>query len=322
MLMSLNLLDAYKKFLNYRQTYCEDSTVFNYSNTLRYFLDFMELHFSVPANLIYVDSIKSDDITSYVCYLRKKKKNDNHPLTATSDCYITKRTVKTYLTDMRTFFNWLLQENYIHPDNNPLKNFKMIKPEIKSILPINADEMRIIDDGYSQSTETGLRNLCIIHLFIDEGLRLNEVCKLKLSDVNFVNNCIIINGKGNKQRIVPMARIVRKYLDRYINIYRPDVCHEYILCNINNGPLTADAIKSLFCRIVNRTGIERLHPHLLRHTFATSFILGGGSVEMLRIYMGHSDIKTTQNYLHIVNSIQFSQNVYRLDDIFFRRYFV
>ena len=158
-------------------------------------------------------------------------------------------------------------------------------------------------------------------MFIDEGLRLSEVCKLQIQDVNFINNCIIINGKGNKQRIVPMARIVRKYLERYINIYRPDVQHDYVLCNIGGSAVTPDAIKSVFGRIVKRTGIERLHPHLLRHTFATSFILGGGSVEMLRIYMGHSDINTTQNYMHIVNSIQFSQNVYKLDDIFFRRYY-
>lgn len=320
--MSLTLSSALEKFLNYRRTYCEDKTILNYTNTLRYFVDFMEMHKECSACDILVDSITSDDINSYVCFLRKKKKNDNHPLTVTSDSCITKRTVKTYTTDMRTFFNYLLQENYIFPDRNPLKNFKMIKPEIRSILPINADEIRIIDDGYNANTETGLRNLCIIHLFIDEGLRLNEVCKLKIQDVNFINNCIIINGKGNKQRIVPMARLVRKYLERYINIYRPEVLHDYVLCNINNAPLTQDAIKSLFCRIVKRTKIERLYPHLLRHTFATSFILGGGSVEMLRIYLGHSDIKTTQNYLHIVNSIQFSQNVYRLDDIFFRRYFV
>lgn len=319
--MELSLLSAYDKFITNRLTYCEDTTVSNYSNTLRYFIDFMEMHKELPAGEIYVNSITSDDISSYVCYLRKKKKNDNHPLTATSDSCITKRTVRTYSTDMRTFFNWMLQEEYIYPDKSPLKNFKLIKSEIKSILPINYDELKIIDDGYSLSTETGLRNLCIIHLFIDEGFRLREVCKLKIQDVNFANNCIIINGKGNKQRIVPMARIVRKYLERYINIYRPDVSHDYVLCNINGSPVTADAIKSLFCRIVKRTGIERLYPHLLRHTFATSFILGGGSVEMLRIYMGHSDIKTTQNYLHIVNSIQFSQNVYKLDDIFFRRYY-
>ena len=318
----LSLLSAYEKFINNRLTYCEDTTVSNYLNTLRYFVDFMEIQKNLPADEIPVDSITSDDINSYVCYLRKKKKNDNHRLTATSDNCITKRTVKTYSIDMRTFFNWMLQEEYIVPEKSPIKNFKLIKSETKSILPITSDELQIIDDGYSITTETGLRNLCIIHLFIDEGLRLSEVCKLKIQDVNFINNCIIINGKGNKQRIVPMARIVRKYLERYINIYRPQVYHDFILCNIDDSPLTADAIKSLFGRIVKRTGITRLHPHLLRHTFATSFILGGGSVEMLRIYMGHSDINTTQNYMHIVNSIQFSQNAYRLDEIFFRRYFV
>ena len=284
----LDLSAAFEKFINNRLTYCEDTTVSNYTNTLRYLLVFMEEHKGKKCSEIDVEEITSDDITSYIVYLRQKKKNDNHPYTVTSEETITKRTVKTYSIDMRTFFNFLLQEGYIDPDKSPIKNFKLIKSEIRSILPVNADELRIIDDGYNQNTETGLRNLCIIHLFIDEGMRLSEVCKLKIADVNFINNCIIINGKGNKQRIVPMGRIVRKYLERYINIYRPEVSHDFVLCNISGSPLTADAIKSLFNRIVNRTGIERLHPHLLRHTFATSFILGGGSVEMLRIYMGHS----------------------------------
>ena len=320
--MSITLSNALEKFINYRTTYCEDTTINNYTNTLRYFVGFMELHKNCSADDIYIDSITQDDISSYICYLRKKKKNDNHPLTATSDNYITKRTVRTYSIDMRTFFNYLLQQGYYDENTNPLKNFKLIKSEVKSILPISADELKIIDDGFKRHTETGLRNLCIIHLFIDEGLRLNEVCKLKIQDINFIGNCLVINGKGNKQRIVPLARLVRKYLERYINFYRPEVTHDYVLCNIDNSPLTADAIKSVFNRIVSRTGIDRLHPHLLRHTFATSFILGGGSVEMLRIYMGHSDINTTQNYMHVVNSIQFTQNVYKLDDIFFRRYFV
>ena len=320
--MSLSLANAFEKFINYKMTYCEDVTISNYTNTLRYFIDFMEINRDCGSSEIMIDTITNDDICSYVAYLRKKKKNDNHPLTATSNNTITKRTVRTYSIDMRTFFNWLLHEGYYTQESNPLRNFKLIKSEVRSILPINSDEIKIIDDGYNQSTETGLRNLCIIHLFIDEGFRLNEVCRLKLQDVNFSNNCLVINGKGNKQRIVPMSRIVRKYLERYINIYRPDVSHDFVLCNIGGSPLTNDAIKSLFCRIVKRTGIERLHPHLLRHTFATSFILCGGSVEMLRIYMGHSDINTTQNYMHVVNSIQFSQNVYKLDDIFFRRYYV
>ena len=87
----------------------------------------MEMYKGLPATEILVDTITPDDISSYVCYLRKKKKNDNHPLTATSDNCITKRTVKTYSIDMRTFFNWMLQEEYILPEKSPIKNFKLIK---------------------------------------------------------------------------------------------------------------------------------------------------------------------------------------------------
>jgi len=116
-----------------------------------------------------------------------------------------------------------------------------------------------------------------------------------------------------------MEDITRKYIERYQFNYRPEVVHDFLFCDVHGKPITADAIRNVFCRAEKRTGIERLHPHLLRHTFATSFIIGGGSLELLRIYMGHSDIATTQQYMHVVNAIQFSDNIYQLDDIFFKR---
>ena len=317
--MNLKVNEAFELFINNRETYCSDATLFNYRHTLRYFIDYLTVRKGLPDNEILVTDITREDINFYVIYLRKKKKNDNNPIAVTSDALITKRTVKTYCTDMRTFFNYLLNEGYLNRDNSPMKNFKMIKPEVRFIVPINTDEIKILDDGYNPLTAIGLRNLCIIHLLIDEGFRVSEVCKLRIPDVHFDSDYILVNGKGCKQRIVPMARIVRKYLERYIFTYRPDVTHDYVFCDINELPITSDAIRNVFCRAKKRTNMARLHPHLLRHTFATSFIIGGGSLEMLRIYMGHSDIKTTQAYMHVVNAIQFSKNIYNLDPIFFKR---
>lgn len=315
----LSLATAFDLFLLSRETYCADTTIFNYKNTIRYFIDFMCMRKSKESNQIDVCDISKEDIAFYVLYLRKKKKNENNPIAPTSDDLITKRTVKTYCTDIRTFFNWLVREGYINRDESPMKNFKMIKPEVRSILPLTSDEVRILEDGYNALTELGCRNLAIIHLLLDEGFRVSEVRNLKLSDVHYNNDCIVVNGKGSKQRILPLARIVRKYLERYQYNYRPDTVHDFFFCDVNGNPITSDAVRNVFCRAKKRTKIERLHPHLLRHTFATSFIIGGGSLELLRIYMGHSDIATTQQYMHVVNAIQFSKNIYQLDSIFFKR---
>lgn len=317
--MALSLALAFELFIVSRETYCADTTIYNYKNTIRYFIDFISVRKDSVPEAIEVSDITKEDINFYVLYLRKKKKNENNPIAATSDDVITKRTVKTYTTDVRTFFNWLVSENYITQENNPMKNFRMIKPEKRSVLPITNDEVSILKDGYSSVTVLGCRNLAIIHLLLDEGFRVSEICNLKTSDIHYANDCIVVNGKGSKQRILPMARIVRKYIERYQFNYRPEVVHDFLFCDVNGNPITSDAIRNVFCRAKKRTKIERLHPHLLRHTFATSFIIGGGSLELLRIYMGHSDIATTQQYMHVVNAIQFSKNIYQLDDIFFKR---
>ena len=88
----------------------------------------------------------------------------------------------------------------------------------------------------------------------------------------------------------------------------------------NNEPITDNVIKQMFQKLKKRADIPRLHPHLCRHTFATSYILQGGDLESLRIYMGHEDIATTQKYLHLANSCMYLNNdIYKIDKIFFKR---
>jgi integrase/recombinase XerC/integrase/recombinase XerD len=84
-------------------------------------------------------------------------------------------------------------------------------------------------------------------------------------------------------------------------------------------PINTNVIKQLFARIKKSTGIERVHPHLLRHTFATSYIIGGGNLEFLRIMLGHSDYETTKIYLHLAQQTKMLHNdIYKLDPVFFK----
>ena len=84
-------------------------------------------------------------------------------------------------------------------------------------------------------------------------------------------------------------------------------------------PITETSVKMVFARLKKRSGIDRLHPHLLRHTFATSFIIGGGNLEFLRMMLGHSDYATTKMYLHLAQQAKMlHSDIYRLDPVFFQ----
>ena len=152
----MNLKQAYDEFLLNRETYCTDKTLSNYSNNLRYLLEFMEEEYKCSAAYIDVTDIDKSDLTKYVIFLRNKNSNDKNPYMPTSSKKVTNRTVRTYSIDMRTFFNYLDNEGYL--TKNPMKGFRLIKSEKRTILPLTKDEVFIIDSCYSEYSKTGIRN--------------------------------------------------------------------------------------------------------------------------------------------------------------------
>ncbi|MGN0506404.1 MAG: tyrosine-type recombinase/integrase [Lachnospiraceae bacterium] len=175
------------------------------------------------------------------------------------------------------------------------------------------EEVKQIDSRF------GTRDSIIVHLMLDAGLRASEVCKLTWDDVDFTNNLIRINnGKYNKSRIVPLAPGLKQLMQYSDNkIYR---FSKYVVYNRSREQLTVNAIKLLFQRIKRETGITRIHAHLCRHTFATSYIVGGGNMEQLRIMLGHADYNVTQTYLHLAAQFELVHYpIYQLDPVFFRK---
>lgn len=320
--MEISLQQAYDLFIFDRESYCAiDTTVRNYKCRLGYFIDFMCAEKNMSASDILIDTLTLEDIKLYVIFLRKKTKLDNHPFKPTEDKPITKTSVRSYSIDLRTFFNFLYKNDYI--EKNLMRNFHLIKSENKIVIPLFSHEVNQIDSLYNKKTETGLRNLCIIHLMLDGGLRSGEVVNLKINSVNFEDNHLIIyNGKGSKDRVLPLARNLKKLLYEYKIFYKKYSSNDDYFSSVNgtSSPISKNTIASMFARIRKATGINRLKPHLLRHTFATSYIIGGGDLETLRIYLGHASYEVTQNYLHIAQVYStMGSDIYRLDNIFFKR---
>lgn len=318
----INLKQAFDLFIFDRETYCSEKTVRNYRNTLSYFLDYMTEKNNCSLSEIRLVNVTLADLQEYVLMLRSRDKLSRHPYKPTEHKPITNTSIRTYSIDLRTFFNFLYQNDYMEKDL--MKRFRLIKRENKLILPLFADEVKEIDTLFNLRTCSGLRNYCMIHLMLDEGLRSGEVVSLRIGHVSFQQNHVFVfDGKGKKDRIIPLASGLKKYLHQYLTIYRPHTEHDYFFCASGNfEPVTDNTIKSLFSRIRKKTGLIRLKPHLLRHTFATSFILGGGDLESLRIYLGHASYDVTQRYLHLANTYnRMGSDIYRLDKVFFKSFY-
>jgi integrase/recombinase XerC/integrase/recombinase XerD len=201
------------------------------------------------------------------------------------------------------------------------------------VLPLYESEVTDIDAMFNPKCKQGSRNLCIVHLMLDAGLRSGEIVELLVGDIDFTKGLIHIrDSKFNKSRMVPMALKLKQYLHKYLILYRGISENQSYNLDLNKDPfflevkttkpITGDVIRCLFSRIKRNTEITRIYPHLLRHTFSTSYILGGGNLESLRILLGHSDIMTTQKYVHLANTYQLMHaDIYKLDKLFFKKYY-
>lgn len=156
---------------------------------------------------------------------------------------------------------------------------------------------------------------------LDAGLRSCEVISLEGSDVVFSSGYIAINrSKNSRSRVVRMVPKLEELLKEYAEIFRIGKGGGALFRKYRSQePIDANVIRSLFLRIRSNTGVNRIYPHLLRHTFATSYIMGGGNLESLRIYLGHYDYSVTRIYLHLANQfLVMDSDIYRLDPVLFR----
>jgi len=315
-MIDLSLKQAYDLFLFDRQTFCLDKTVENYENTIRYFCNYITDKRNCPLDQVMLSEITALDIKEYIVWLRQRPANLNHPFKE-SGGKLSKRTVRNYTKDLKTFYHFLVAEGYAE---DVTSSVKVIKSEKRAVVPLSALEVQTLDDLFRVRTSLGCRNYCIVHLMLDAGFRSHEVCTLRVQDVNFENKFLVVHGKGSKERMVPMSRNLRKHLYEYMHIHREQLDSDVYFSGAGGSPLTDACIKSLFARLRKSSGIGRLKPHLLRHTFATCFVFGGGSVEMLRILLGHESISTTQIYMHLAAVYEFNENPYEIDPIFFNTY--
>lgn len=290
------MIDLYNEFILSKESYCEPATIIYYKENVTKFMNYCN---SQGVNS--VDQINKRLIINYVSFLRSNPNLKNV-------------SIKTYMRAVKVFVKWLNDENYIQEDC--VSKIKLPRNDSSMVFPLTKQEVLLIDNCFDFSV-LGIRNYCVFHLMIDCGLRLSEVINLNKADIS-KGQIKINNSKFNKSRIVLLPDFLYNSILNYLNI-APECSG--LFHSKNGGRITVSCIKKIFTNLKQRSGLKRLHAHLCRHTFATSYMLSSGNMEMLRLLMGHADYGITQNYLHLANQQKLIRNdVYELDSIFIQNY--
>lgn len=271
-----------------------EKTIFNYDRFISYFINFL------GDNDKMVDTLTLKDIKKYQIYLTDKDKDYNFKTNLKKK--ISKTTIQTYMRAVRVFVNWLYDEAYI--DENIGEEYKLPKAPKKVVEILSEDEIQKIYNSINDRTEFGLRNKCMISLMLDSGLRRDEVITLDLENIHFTQNVIKVTGKGQKDRIVPLGLYTKKLLFKYLNGFRPmpDYPTSRIFLSQEKTPVSVDVVKMLIYRLKKKTEINRLTPHLLRHTFATRYLMNGGDSFSLQMILGHTSLEMTRRYSHLASA--------------------
>ena len=204
---------------------------------------------------------------------------------------------------LKSFFNFLIFENYCH--NSPADLIEA--PKIGRKLPqiLNTNEIEKILDGIELNKSQGQRNRAIIETLYGSGLRVSELVEITLSNIFIKENIIRVNGKGGKQRLIPLGSYSKKFIQIYVDKIRPfeKIKDEDILfLNRNGKKLSRAMIFTIIRNAAKKVGIKKkISPHTFRHSFATHLLENGADLRTIQLLLGHESIITTEIYTHLDN---------------------
>jgi len=227
-----------------------------------------------------VEVIGKHHLIGFISYIKKQNPKIKHA------------TINKYIVTLKTIVKY---------STNRIIDFKKLN-EQKPLIPILHESTleRIFTHLSSKSKDRYMiRNLLLFHLLLDTGLRINEVLHLKLNDIDTATSSIHVRfTKTNEDRYVFFTASTSLYLTAYLTKHHPI---DYVFFDFDTGKrLVTSSIESLVHRLKTRLHIkESISPHKWRHTFATHFLHRGGNLETLRLILGHTNLKTTQKYLHL-----------------------
>ena len=259
-------------------------TIEYYKKRIGYFIDFV--------NDKDINNVIIDDYNSYAIYLINKITDKGTNLSSA--------TIKTTLNASKIFLKYAYDNKYMI--NDVYKNIRPYKQVKKTIVVLSTEDINKLLSSQNEFTIIGLRNLLAISLMLDAGLRVSEVVNLNVEDISKELGVIKVFGKGKKERLVPLTDSIIKYYDKYV--FLASLYSGALFLDSDTGlRMTSSGISQILRRIKKEQHFNKLHPHYLRHTFATLFLVNGGDPVHLQLILGHTTLYMTEQYLHLANQM-------------------
>lgn len=220
------------------------------------------------------------------------------------------RSLNRHLSSLRGFYSYLVDNKKI--EANPFSVIRSLKVEKK--LPSVLSESQIKELYQYKTSKDDLldyRNQLMIRLILDSGLRLSELINLTLNNINFEDNMLLIRGKGNKDRFTFFTNETKEMFVYYLETIRNKLINEdtnIVFLSKQGLPISKRTFEKMLLKIKLRDSSIKLHPHLLRHTFATRLLEEGADLRMVQELLGHESLSTTQIYTNISDTKL--QNIY------------
>jgi len=271
------------------------------------FLDYLKIERGLSSNTV---NAYRTDLEKYFIFLKKKGKKSLEEVTKEDivDFLFSLRethaisSIARFFSSIRSFYRFLFREKILKTDPTQLIEYPKLEKKIPGVL--NFWEVEKLLKTPSLRTPQGIRDRAILEVMYATGLRVSELARLKLKDVNMEIGFLRCQGKGSKERIIPLGRIAKKFLEKYIFDARPKLLKgkesEFLFLAQGGNPLSRQSIWKMIKKMVKRARIKKeVSPHTLRHSFATHLLERGADLRSVQEMLGHASITTTQIYTHI-----------------------
>ena len=279
--MVVELIKHYLRYLKLERGY-SPNTIEAYKHDLEWLLGYLEQEGVDPL------SVKLEDLEHFAAML------SDHGISAKSQARI--------LSGVRSFYRYLVLDGYLDVDPTEL----LESPHLPQHLPeyLSTEEVDALENSIDLTSNEGHRNRAIIEVFFSCGLRVSELTNLKLSDLFLTQGFIRVNGKGGKQRLVPISERAIHELELWFDDRRQMKIkpgeEDYVFLNRRGHHLTRTMILIMVKRQAEAAGIKKtISPHTFRHSFATALLKGGADLRIIQELLGHADLGTTEIYTHM-----------------------
>lgn len=275
------IIIKYRQYLRLEKS-LSDNTVMAYTNDLDKLLYYLE------EEKINILDVSLEDLEHFSAGLR--------------DIGISPRSQARILSGIRTFFHFLLIEDYIRQDPSELLESPQIGKHLPDILSI--EEIDSLISAIDRSTREGQRNCAILETLYSCGLRVSELCNLKISDLYLNDGFIKVEGKGSKQRLVPISpraieEIKNYFITRNEGLIKPGY-EDFLFISKFGKNISRIMVFHIIKELADKIGLKKsISPHTFRHSFATHLLEGGANLRAIQSMLGHESIGTTEIYTHI-----------------------